>query len=247
MSTEPNIQALGPNAWYMAEESVAACILVEPTETLGLVRQIVTADDFALEQAKSVFMAACLLSDNKKPIDPTTILVQAKESSLPLTSEWVRQTMQAYLTTANVEYNASIIRECSIVRKSREIGAALEASFQGIRGIALSEGADPDHSVTDAYLLPVLEKWIGSGIPEGQILNINFPKCPLAECRGILEDRTVSKSVPFTDRYREIEKLPGSGARFMVEGLYREEAEEGSDFRALIDRYISAGFVRNLC
>ena len=127
MSTEPNIQALGPNAWYMAEESVAACILVEPTETLGLVRQIVTADDFALEQAKSVFMAACLLSDNKKPIDPTTILVQAKESSLPLTSEWVRQTMQAYLTTANVEYNASIIRECSIVRKSREIGAALEA------------------------------------------------------------------------------------------------------------------------
>ena len=135
----------------------------------------------------------------------------------------------------------------SDIQYSATIGAALEASFQGIRGIALSEGADPDHSVTDAYLLPVLEKWIGSGIPEGQILNINFPKCPLAECRGILEDRTVSKSVPFTDRYREIEKLPGSGARFMVEGLYREEAEEGSDFRALIDRYISAGFVRNLC
>ena len=120
-----NLKNYGPDAWFMAEESVAGCLLVEPAECLPLVRQIVSADDFGLEQAKSVFMSACLLADARKPIDPTTILNQAKESELPLTDEWVRQTMQAYLTTANVEFNATIIRESAILRKSKEIGMAL--------------------------------------------------------------------------------------------------------------------------
>ena len=123
--SEVNLANYSPDAWYMAEESVAGCLLVKPTECLPLVRQIVSADDFGTEQAKSVFMSACLLADSKKPIDPTQILNQAKESELPLTDEWVRQTMQAYLTTANVELNATIIREAAILRTSREIGTAL--------------------------------------------------------------------------------------------------------------------------
>lgn len=125
MSDSFDVTKYGSDAWYMAEESVAGCILVEPTETLPIVRQIVSADDFALEQAKSVFMSACLLADARKPIDPTTIVEQSKDTEIPLTSEWVKATMQAYLTTANVELNATIIREASILRKSKEIGMSL--------------------------------------------------------------------------------------------------------------------------
>lgn len=125
MNESFDVTKYGSDAWYMAEESVAGCILVEPTETLPIVRQIVSADDFALEQAKSVFMSACLLADARKPIDPTTIVNQSKETDIPLTSEWVKETMQAYLTTANVELNATIIREASILRKSKEIGMSL--------------------------------------------------------------------------------------------------------------------------
>lgn len=117
---------ISPFEWYGAEESVASCILCAPTETLPLIRQIVQAEDFATEQAKNVFMAACLLADNNKPIDPVTILDQAKESNLELSSDWVRETMKAYLTTANVEYNAGIVKESAITRKAREIGFALE-------------------------------------------------------------------------------------------------------------------------
>lgn len=115
-----------PNAWSMAEESVAACILVSPTETLPLVRQIVQASDFAIEPAQSVYKAACALSDKHEPIDPTTILNQAKEDGLPLSDEWVRETMKQYLTTANVEYNARIVRESAVNRKAKDIGWALE-------------------------------------------------------------------------------------------------------------------------
>ena len=113
-------------AWSMAEESVAACILVAPQETLPVIRQIVQADDFALESARSVFRAACVLFDSREPIDPVTILDQARKDGLPLSEEWVRETMKAYLTTANLEYNSRIVREASVRRRAKEIGWALD-------------------------------------------------------------------------------------------------------------------------
>lgn len=120
------IDIFNPDAWVLAEESVAACILCVPQETIPLIRQIVSASDFATDPARSVFRAACSLEDDHKPIDPTTILAQAEKEELPLSAEWVKQTMRAYLTTANVEYNATIIRESAIKRKAKDIGWALE-------------------------------------------------------------------------------------------------------------------------
>ena len=119
------IDNYNPDAWALAEESVAACILCAPTESLPLVRQVVQASDFAIEPAQSVYRAACMLSDEKEPIDPATILNKAKEENLTLSDDWIRQTMQLYLTTANVEFNAKIVRESAVIRKAREIGWAL--------------------------------------------------------------------------------------------------------------------------
>ena len=114
------------DAWAMAEESVAACILCAPTESLPLVRQIVQASDFALEPAQSVFRAACVLSDAHEDIDPITIVDRARKDNLALSEDWVRQTMKSYLTTANVETNARIVRESALNRKAKDIGWALE-------------------------------------------------------------------------------------------------------------------------
>lgn len=114
------------DAWSVAEESVAASILCAPSDSLPLIRSIVQAGDFATEQAQSVFRAACLLADNDKPIDPVTILDQAKSEDLPLSADWVRETMKAFLTTANLEYNARIVHESAINRRAKEIGWALE-------------------------------------------------------------------------------------------------------------------------
>ena len=50
----------------------------------------------------------------------------------------------------------------------------------------------------------------------------------------------------FTDRYRKITDLPKDGIRLEVDGLYGEEAEEETDMRAVIDRYISIGAVNRI-
>lgn len=121
-----NEDTYNPTAWAMAEESVAACLLVEPNKTLPLIRPIVQAGDFATETAQSVFRAACILADKKEPIDPITILNQAQESNLPLSEKWVRETMRLYLTTANAEYNARIIKDAALNRRAQDIGFMLQ-------------------------------------------------------------------------------------------------------------------------
>ena len=145
------------------------------------------------------------------------------------------------LSGINYGYNAA-----TDIQYSATVGAAFEAQFLGYQGIALSEGAYGDHEVTDHYLLSILKKLIGKETPQGCVLNVNFPGCPLSECRGILEDRPVSGGTFYHDRYVELEKLPGNGIRLMVEGIYNEDAEEGTDFRAIVENYISISTVRNV-
>lgn len=145
------------------------------------------------------------------------------------------------LSGINYGYNAA-----TDIQYSATVGAAFEAAFQGFISIALSEDDSACHETTDAWLLPVLEKWIDRRLAPSQILNVNFPGCPAGSCRGILENRTVSRAVPYRDRYNLVEKLPGGGMRLMVEGIYVPEAEEGSDFRALLDGFVSVGVVDNV-
>ena len=41
-------------------------------------------------------------------------------------------------------------------------------------------------------------------------------------------------------------ELPGGGQRLAVNGIYNEDCEEGTDFRAILDGYVSIGTVRNV-
>ena len=134
----------------------------------------------------------------------------------------------------------------SDIQYSATAGAAFEASFQGHLAIALSEKTGPCHEAADAYVHRVLELLLERPALPGQIYNVNFPACPAAECRGILEDRTVSRGTPFIDTYDAVELLPDGGTRFLVHGTRSEEAEEGSDFRAVLDGYVSVGLVNNV-
>ena len=134
----------------------------------------------------------------------------------------------------------------SDIQYSATAGAAFEAAFQKYHPIAISEGFDDIHEVTDRYLSEVLDKVIHSEVPEGYIHNINFPGCPLSECKGILYDRKVSPCMYFSDTYDRIEELENGGVRYMIHGTPTLYAEEGSDFRAVLDNYISVGIVNNI-
>lgn len=145
------------------------------------------------------------------------------------------------LTGINFGFNVA-----TDLQYSATAGGAFEAAFQGFRSIAFSEDASPDHAVTDAHLPAILEKWIDRPLGPGQILNVNFPCCSLSEFRGILEDRKVSRGSFYRDHYIELAKLEKGGVRLMVEGVLNREAEEGTDFRAVVENYISVGIVDNV-
>ena len=145
------------------------------------------------------------------------------------------------LSGINDGYNAA-----SDIQYSATCGAAFEAAFQGIPAVALSEGAGGCHELTDAYLLKVLEELIDVKSEPGTIMNVNFPNCPLNECRGILRDRKVSAGMFYRDTYEVKEQLPGGGERLAVVGEYNEDAEPGTDFRAVTEHFISIGKVNNI-
>ena len=145
------------------------------------------------------------------------------------------------LSGINYGYNA-----CSDIQYSATAGAAFEGTFQGYLSIALSEGANPCHEVTDAYLHEVLAVLLEKEHVPGHIYNVNFPQCRLSECKGILWDRSVSEGMFFRDRYNIVEKLKDGGTRYMVEGQYNEDAEADTDFRAIVDGYVSVGVVNNI-
>lgn len=144
------------------------------------------------------------------------------------------------LSGINFGYNTA-----SDLQYSATAGAAFEGSFQGVRSIAFSEPATGNHVITDNYLESVLEELIDASIEQGMIWNVNFPDGELEDCKGILRDRKVSKGAFYRDHYDET-KLDNGGVSYMVNGQYNEDAEEGTDFRAIVDGYISIGKATNI-
>lgn len=145
------------------------------------------------------------------------------------------------LSGINYGYNVA-----SDIQYSATAGAAFEGAFQGYLSIAFSEAANDCHEVTDAYLDAVLAEVIQLRPAEGDILNVNFPGCPLSECKGILRNRKVSRGMFYRDHYNAVEQLENGGVRFMVEGDYNEDAEPETDFRAVVENYISIGYASNI-
>lgn len=132
------------------------------------------------------------------------------------------------------------------IQYSGTAGAAFEGAFQGCHSIAFSEQAGKLTEVSEHYLSDILAELLNKKLDYGEIFNVNFPGCSLDECKGILYDRKVSRGMFFRDTYKQIEKLPDGGMRFMVEGEYNEDAEADTDFRAVVDNYVSVGIVKNI-
>ena len=145
------------------------------------------------------------------------------------------------LSGINFGYNVA-----TDIQYSATAGAAFEAAFQGSIAIALSEHMNGCHEVTDACLSDILREYIDVRLGYGQILNVNFPGCPLSRFNGILRNRRTSRDSLFHDRYNAVGELENGGVRYMIEGVHNEQSEEGTDFRAVVENYISIGIVSNV-
>ncbi|MBR6874287.1 MAG: 5'/3'-nucleotidase SurE [Ruminococcus sp.] len=133
----------------------------------------------------------------------------------------------------------------SDIQYSATAGAAFEAAFQKIHTIAFSESHEGSHEVTDRYVRELMAELMDKPLGVNEIWNVNFPGCSLAECGGVLRDRTVSTDVFYLDSYTE-RTLPDGGVEYTVDGQRRWEAAEGTDLKAVIEGYVSVGTARNI-
>ena len=131
------------------------------------------------------------------------------------------------------------------IQYSATAGAAFEAAFQEIHTIAFSEALTDNHEVTDRYLMELMGELMEQPLGVNEIWNVNFPGCPLAECKGVLRDRVVSTDPFYNDRYSATELEDGRTA-YMVDGIRNWNASEGTDLRAALDGYVSVGIAKNI-
>ena len=134
----------------------------------------------------------------------------------------------------------------SDVQYSATVGAALEGAFQGCLGIAISESTENCHEITDAYLRQLLAENINTEPMKDQIININIPGGKVDECKGIKRNLPTSNGSFYYDRYKLIEEKEDGTLVYEVDGIYNEECEKGTDFEAVVQKYISVGIVNNV-
>ena len=105
---------------YEAEQSVLGSILIKPS-CLTSVAELLSADDFYMEEHKQIYLAMTEMFLSSKEIDPVTLLnilvkngTYADESA---GSSYLRELAGMVPTAANVRDYAAIVRDKSLLRR----------------------------------------------------------------------------------------------------------------------------------
>ena len=140
------------------------------------------------------------------------------------------------------------------IQYSATVGAAMEALLYKVPVICFSQGyvecnlhggEDVLTEVCDKYLYDVIDELLKHELMSSCCWNVNFPNCRLDQYKGVLYDRFPSQQAFWDDVYGTV--TDKDGQKFIhMEGGPIKGAEEGSDIKALLDGYISIGFVRNM-
>jgi 5'-nucleotidase len=129
------------------------------------------------------------------------------------------------------------------VTYSGTIAAAMEGALLGIPSIALSQayGAGREKVEWDCAATlgaQAVERILAAGVPEGMLVNVNFPACPAAMTTGFAvtrQGRRDSELIQIEQRH-DGRGIPYYWLKFKRGGL---EAEVGSDIEALAARKVS--------
>ena len=119
---------------------------------------------------------------------------------------------------------------------SGTVAGALEATILGVPGIAVSLVAREHFEFAEAanFGLLAVRKILSEGLPEGTLLNINVPP---GEIKGVRVTRQGIKNArPVITEHID----PRGKPYFWIgEQYYRSSAEEGTDYRAIEEGYVS--------
>ena len=144
------------------------------------------------------------------------------------------------LTGVNQGWNAGLD-----IAYSGTIGAALEGVMNGIPAIAFSAREFCDPGAMEVYLPRVLQELLQALPKPGTLWNVNFPTCPLSDCRGILRDRFPEKRSYYENYYHCVREE--NGVQYLspkATVLRPDEVTDGSDIQAVLNGFVSIGKVR---
>jgi 5'-nucleotidase len=119
---------------------------------------------------------------------------------------------------------------------SGTVAGALEATILGVPGIAISLVARDHFDFTEAarFSLLAVRKILNEGLPDGTLLNVNVP---LGEVKGVKVTRQGIKNArPVISEHID----PRGKPYFWIgEQYFRSNAEDGTDYRAIEEGFIS--------
>ena len=119
---------------------------------------------------------------------------------------------------------------------SGTVAGALEATILGVPGIAISLVARDHFNFTDAarFAQVAVRKILSEGLPEGTLLNMNVPQ---GEIKGVKVTRQGIKNArPVITEHID----PRGKPYFWIgEQYFRSNAEDGTDYRAIENGYVS--------
>ena len=119
---------------------------------------------------------------------------------------------------------------------SGTVAGALEATILGVPGLAVSLVAREHFEFGDAARFAVLatKKILSEGLPEGTLLNMNVPQ---GDINGVRVTRQGIKNArPVITEHID----PRGKPYFWIgEQYFRSQAEDGTDYRAIEDGYVS--------
>lgn len=194
-----------------AEQAVVGSILLDG-QCLPVVEGLLRPEDFVLEADRAIYRTAVALARANRPVDPLTILEEARTRHADVSREYLMQLMEITPTAANVEFYARQVREQSVRRAIRSLGEELQRRVDG-------------HDETAAILAQAgrrVEELQTGGVG-GDLLAPEESLLAFFDHRGKVDAGTACRFVP--TGFRDIDLLLGGG--MLAGGMYILAARPG--------------------
>ena len=123
---------------------------------------------------------------------------------------------------------------------SGTMSAAMEASLEGVPSIGFSYldyAADADFSVCRPYVEKIMAQVLEHGMAGGSLYNVNIPKLPANEIKGIKVCRQADAR--WVEKYRAGEDPRGRPYYWLTGEFVNNDPDEDADANALLAGYVS--------
>lgn len=123
---------------------------------------------------------------------------------------------------------------------SGTMSAAMEASIDGVKAIGFSlmdSSFEADFTASKHYVRLIVKEILEKGLPSGCLLNVNIPKLPLEEIKGM---KICRQAIAHWEEEYEERTDPRGGKYYWLTGKFvNEDNGEDTDEWALSNGYIS--------